>query len=252
MSGTNRDYVLLWCDNVAVDTYAAALAVTDPSQPFEALGAVHVGRRMTADPAAPRDTLDFDTELTARYDRIDGQRLAGFLRRAGRDLPTYLAGPAEVHVVPRAQHIDTADLVVPGDEQQPVADLDALLARLRQVDGTIHVIGAGPLTGLDRLIDDDAIRPSWAPWSSRVDFRTGPTARSRIRRPGWFRPGRARSGPSLSPRPRSTTRRRPRPHTSASHTGPGRESCYPLTSPATRTWSSAAPTSLNGSGSTGT
>lgn len=156
MARTNRHYVVLWCDNVAVDTYAAAIAATDPAQPFRTVGMVHVGRPMTTDPAAPRDVAD--AELTARYDRVDGQRLAGFLQRAGRAVPTYLAGPAEVHVVPRGQHIDTAELVVPGDEQQPVQDLDALLEQLRQLDGTIDVIGAGPLTGLERVLDDDTVR----------------------------------------------------------------------------------------------
>ena len=155
-TATTQDFVLFWCDNVAIDTYAAALSCTDPRMPFRTLGAVHVGRPITTDPDAPRNAID--PETTARYDRIDGRRLAGFLHRAGRDPPVYLAGPAEVHVVPRAQHIDTADLLRPGDEQQRVGDLDALVAELREVDGTVHVIGAGPLTGLERLIDDKQIR----------------------------------------------------------------------------------------------
>ncbi len=151
----SKDPAILFGDNVAVDTHAAALVASDPARRFDLRAVVNIGRPITRDLSAPRDVCDDD--ISAEYARLDAQRLVGFLHRAGREIPGFVGGIAPIHVVPRARHIDTRNLMMPGDEKMPVGGFDDLVRLIEGLESPVHIISAGPFTGLPQLLNHPTI-----------------------------------------------------------------------------------------------
>ncbi|HSH55809.1 MAG TPA: nucleoside hydrolase [Candidatus Limnocylindrales bacterium] len=82
--------------------------------------------------------------------------MAGFLERAGRDVPVFEGSIPPATVVPHNRHLQdhVLDLYQDNRAERPLAgNIDDALEYLDSLDGHIHVIAGGPLTDVRKLME---------------------------------------------------------------------------------------------------
>jgi hypothetical protein len=150
---TGKEYSVVIVDNVDPDNMAAALAATSAELRLDTAAVIVTGRPVHTNPNA--QVTEHEPAESARVRLLNTRRMAGFLLRAGRDVPVFEGSIAPETIVPHAKHIDERKLDLYKDEENktPVSgNLSDALDFIEELDGTVHVIAGGPLTDVEKLM----------------------------------------------------------------------------------------------------
>ncbi|HSH55377.1 MAG TPA: hypothetical protein VK983_00965 [Candidatus Limnocylindrales bacterium] len=147
--------VVLCVDNYDPDNAAAALA----ADKLLNLSAIIVNGRF-AHPDPNAHLADKDDAFSESEHLSCTRRMAGLIARSGSTTPVFKGLIAKASIIPHDMFWPDAVFDVRNDNknQQPFAgDMDDAISFLEKSDGTMHVIGAGPMTEVAALMDSQAI-----------------------------------------------------------------------------------------------